>query len=260
MENSSGPMRGKGSGRSAALRSVTEGTGGHTAEISRAVRVLYEPGTVVELRAFSDKGSISGYFDDHRELAVQAAKLDDRGYQIYTTLNPVSPALLARAENRIKQRPKDATKDGDIVERRWLPIDLDPCRPSGISASEAEKQAAALRAAEIKGVLEALGVSDPLEADSGNGFHLLYRVDLPNDRESLDLIKGVLEALDFRFSDSAVSVDVSNSNASRIWKLYGTMARKGDSTEERPHRRSRLLEVPGTLGEATLSEVAACRW
>lgn len=252
-------MKGKGSGRSATLRSVTEGTGGHTAEISRAVQVLYEPGTVVELRAFTDRSTVSGYFDDHRELTIQAAKLDDRGYQVYATLNPVSPALLARAENRTRQRPKATTTDGDIVERRWLPVDLDPCRPSGISASEAEKQAAASRAAEIKGFLEALGGPDPLEADSGNGFHLLYRVDLPNDRESLELIKEVLEALNFRFSDNAVSVDVSNSNAARIWKLYGTTARKGDFTEERPHRKSRLLKVSGTLGEATLSEVAACR-
>ena len=39
-------------------------------------------------------------------------------------------------------------------------------------------------------------------------------------------------------------MDTTTCNASRIWKLYGTTARKGDDTKERPHRRSRLLNVP----------------
>ena len=30
----------------------------------------------------------------------------------------------------------------------------------------------------------------------------------------------------------------------RIWKLYGTVSRKGDSTADRPHRRSAVLEAP----------------
>jgi hypothetical protein len=87
--------------------------------------------------------------------------------------------------------------------------------------------------------------------DSGNGAHLLYRIDLPNNQESLELARGVLEALAFKFSDEAVSLDTGVHNAARIWKLYGTTARKGDDIEERPHRVSRLLKVP--------DEVEACR-
>ena len=33
-----------------------------------------------------------------------------------------------------------------------------------------------------------------------------------------------------------------NFNPARIWKLYGTLAAKGDPTPERPHRLSRLVE------------------
>ena len=57
-------------------------------------------------------------------------------------------------------------------------------------------------------------------------------------------MKAVLEAIAFKFSDEAVEVDTTTCNAARIWKLYGTTARKGDDTEERPHRVSRLLKVP----------------
>ena len=76
------------------------------------------------------------------------------------------------------------------------------------------------------------GWPEPVVGDSGNGAPLLYRVDLPNDPESSELVKGVLEALDFGFSDGAVEVDTAVANAARIWKPYGTTARKGDHTKK----------------------------
>jgi hypothetical protein len=214
-------------GRSTILRSLPEGLDGKTGEILRGVQILRQPGEVAEVRAFSGRGTISGYFDDYQELARRTAELDDRGYQTYMTLHPVFPDLLARSSNRLETRPKATTADGDVVKRIWLPIDLDPVRPSGISATEFEKQAATHRAEEIKGYLAEKGYPDPLEADSGNGAHLLYRVDLPSDAESLDLVKRVLSALDFVFSDNTVNVDTGVANTARIWKLYGTTARKG---------------------------------
>jgi hypothetical protein len=48
-------------------------------------------------------------------------------------------------------------------------------------------------------------------------------------------------------SDDQVSVDTGVYNAARIWKLYGTIACKGDNTPERPHRPARFIEVPETL-------------
>jgi len=84
----------------------------------------------------------------------------------------------------------------------------------------------------------------PILADSGNGAHLLYRIDLPNDQEALAFVTHALAELDRRYSDDVVKVDVTSANAARIWKAYGTVARKGDSIPGRPHRLSRILEVP----------------
>ena len=83
--------------------------------------------------------------------------------------------------------------------------------------------------------------------DSGNGGHLLYRIDLPNDSASRDLVKAVLEVLALKFNDAVVTVDTSVYNAARITKLYGTMVWKGDSTEDRPHRRSQMLRTPNAI-------------
>jgi hypothetical protein len=227
-----------------AERSLPEGPDENTGEIRWAIEVLFEPGDVVELRAFKERTTVSGYFDDHEELVEQAAKLDDRGFAVYVTINLVKPTLLARAHNRVKHHPKATTSDADITRRRWLPLDFDPVRPADLSSTEQEKKAALWRAREVRDYLTEQGWPESIVADSGNGAHLLYRVDLPNDQESLQLVKGVLEALAFKFSDDRVSVDTSTCNAARIWKLYGTTARKVDDTEKRPHRVSRLLEAP----------------
>ena len=57
-------------------------------------------------------------------------------------------------------------------------------------------------------------------------------------------MKAVLAALDARFSTERAKVDCANFNAGRIWKVYGTVSRKGDSTADRPHRRAAVLEAP----------------
>ena len=216
-------------------------------EIRRAVELL--DGGVVEVRALADGATHSGYFDDHTLLAeqVEALDADPAVAGIYVTLNDVNPALLARRANRIKMRlgRNDATTaDADIIRRRWFPVDIDPVRPSGVSSTD-EEHAAALTAAErIASYLAEQGFPAPIRADSGNGAHLLYRIDLPNDEAATALVKGCLTTLDALFSNEAVTVDTANHNAARIWKLYGTLSRKGDNTVERPHRRAKILAVP----------------
>ncbi len=118
-------------------------------------------------------------------------------------------------------------------------------RPAGISSIDAEHQAALVRAWACRLWLTAQGWPEPIFASSGNGAHLIYPIDLPNDADSADLVKRCLTALSALFSDDEVKLDISTSNASRIFKLYGTLACKGDSTRERPHRRAAILAVPG---------------
>ncbi len=239
------------------------------AAILEACQLLCEPGSVVELRALDAISAgwpmphtVAGYFRDWHRLAAAAAGQQARG--IYLTLNPVAEALLARAVNRLKdcRRSDPLTKDPDIVRRRWLPIDLDAVRPSGISATDAEHALALARAREVAAWLAGQGWPAPILADSGNGSHLLYRVDLPAVGREADLVRDALAALDHRFTDALVRVDAENHNPARIWKLYGTVACKGDATPDRPHRLSRILEAPAApavVDPALLAALAARR-
>ena len=218
-------------------------------EIQKALSLLFSEGAVVELRALGDGGVHSGYFTNFDKLTDQARILDafNDVHGVYVTLNEVNPALLSRRANRVKQRLSrtDATTaDADITRRRWLPIDLDPVRPSGVSATDAEHTAALERAEEIACWLTEQGFPAPILADSGNGAHLLYRIDLQNDGEATRLVKTCLTVLDVLFSDDTVHCDTANFNAGRIWKCYGTTACKGDNTPERPHRQARIVSAP----------------
>ena len=224
------------------------------AAIREALRVLMAPGQVTELRALDVRRrygapcTVSGYFDASHfdDLAAAAAGIE-AAKGIYIVMNPITPALLARASNRTKECGKSdsTTTDADITARRWLLIDLDPKRPAGISSSAGELEAAQQRAQTIREHLRTRAWPDPVLACSGNGWHLLYRVDLP--AADGGLVKRCLQAVADRFDDDAVTVDCGVFNPARIWKLYGTVAAKGDHTPERPHRLARIVDVPVAL-------------
>jgi len=220
-------------------------------QVATALALLFETGQVVELRALFCDATASGYYDDMAKLAADAEKIEGANAQgIYVTLNKANPALLSRRANRTTMRlgKKDVTTaDADIIRRRWFPVDIDAVRPSGISSTDAEHTAAITKAGRVAQYLTEEGWPAPVIADSGNGAHLLYRIDLPNDPKSLGLVKQGLEALALVFNDPSGTIDTANHNAARIWKLYGTVSRKGDSTNTRPHRRAKLLSVPDRL-------------
>jgi hypothetical protein len=230
--------------------------------IEQTARVLFPERTVTELRVIDTPrhGTVSGYFDDHTALVRAARQWSGKAPAVYATLNPCQPALLARAANRLKERARATTSDGDILRRVWFPLDFDPVRPAGVSSTEEEHAAALARAEACTTWLTSRGWPQPVVADSGNGGHLLYPIDLPNTEESRQLVQHGLDAIALFFTDHVVSLDVSVFNAARIWKLYGTMACKGDHLPERPHRLSTLLSVPQTrtcVTEEQLVDLAA---
>lgn len=221
------------------------------ARLAERYRALVAPGQVVELRALKvRRGSgrphtEAGFFDAGHlaEMARAALDLTDLARGVYFTLNPLNPEVLARRCNRTDWADEgELAKDKDVLARRWLLVDADPVRDPHVSATDVEKGRALDTARAVRAFLGGRGWPDPVLGDSGNGYHLLYRVDLPADDGGL--VKRALEALAARFDTECVTIDRSVHNPGRICKLPGTLARKGDSTDDRPHRRARLLEIP----------------
>lgn len=228
--------------------------------ISQYLALFIQPTQVTELRAFGDQ-IYAGWFDGAHlpEMARAAVELERKGTRgIYFLPNPVKPELLARSPNRISVAGKTTT-DADILARRWLLVDVDPVRPADTSASEAERQHAWQVASHVQSALGAAGFTCPIIGSSGNGWHLSYSVDCENVAQTRDQFRAILQGLDRRCSNQHARVDVKTYNAARIWKLYGTTSRKGDHSDERPHRLSWIVEdgeKPQAAHQAT--NTAAC--
>lgn len=175
-------------------------------------------------------------FATHDEAEGWAVDLDTNPAvrSVYVTMNSFDPVRIKGA----------AADDQSVTRREWLLVDVDPVRPKDFNSTDGELEAASTTADRIENWLGEAGWPEPVRALSGNGAHILYRIDLPNDERSLRLVAGALATLSERFSTDAVSVDTTVSNASRITKLYGTVTRKGIASAERPQRRSKISRIP----------------
>jgi len=202
---------------------------------------------------------VSGYYNDYRQLARDIEPFD-RKASIYITINPCKPELLTRSPNRLRFSAKATTSDDDILCDLWFPVDTDPVRPAGISSTDDELQMVLAKRDEVAEFLSSW--TETVKGMSGNGGHGLIRlVGYLNNHETRQAKQRLLHFLSDRFSDwevdgngkfklakrgrkilcqNGVSVDNTVFNMSRIWKLYGTLACKGNNTRRRPHRRSYL--------------------
>jgi len=204
----------------------------------RVYQLFFKLGEVVEIRGLGLAGKskawadyarkndvVSGYFDNADDFAFAAMALDKAGARgVYFSLNPCMPVLHARAKNRLVACPKATTTDANVKCLRWLPIDLDPARPSEISSNDSEVKAAEGVGREITAWFEGeLGFAKGIRGFSGNGYHILYRLpDLANNDENRSKVRNALRAIEAKFRNDRVLIDLSVTNPARIWKLYGT--------------------------------------
>lgn len=206
---------------------------------------------LTEVRIIGNNITASGYFKDVDTLLKNLKQYENRqGLNFYFVMNSVNEGCYSRQQrdcfieiNRNNKTP--TTSDKDIVKRNWLLLDIDCERPSGVSSTDTELQKAKDKANKVYRYLKNEGFEQPIIAYSGSGTHLLYRISL--DPSETQLVKDSLLALDMMFSDEEVKIDTSVFNASRITKLYGTMAVKGRNTKERPHRLSKIVNYPNEI-------------
>jgi hypothetical protein len=246
-------------------------------EVLAAINILFPAdhtglSPLVELRipkAKSGKGVIVGYFNDPAKIAAAICKYSGDVPAVYYTLNTPAPELAGAALNT-DASGRTSTSDNQITVRNWMLVDCDPIRvdeggcpleDQKCSSTNTEKAAAFEILRSVWTYLKEKGWSAPISADSGNGYHLLYNLGgMPNSDEVNNAIEDVLSHLARQFNTDAVKIDTTVSNASRITKAYGSIARKGIATADRPHRKSSLREVSLASGgkvPVTLAQLKA---
>lgn len=216
------------------------------AEVLRALSILIDPTQTFELRSLP-QGRSKVCRGQDLPAAVEAAWELSDGKGLYFCLNPVRHDLIGASSNK------------DVLSRRWILIDVDTQRSNKDSnATEAEKLAASkIVDALLDYLVGAKSWPHPLIVDSGNGWHLLFRIDLDNSKLSQQLVRDVLKTLADKFDTADVHVDKAVHNAARISKLPGSWARKGEHSDERPHRLSRIVWAPEAIEVVSAEQLKA---
>lgn len=220
------------------------------AEVRRALAALADRDGEVEVRSLRPNRSAVGFGSDLDGMTTAVLEGMAHANAVYLCLNPVS----------LDAPSCRSASDQHVTRRRWLFIDLDALRKDAKEncATDGEKDAARQAKDALRDYLTGKGWPLPVEVDSGNGYYLLYRVELPNDEDSRTLLRTLLHSLSERCGEGGgVKVDRAVHNASRIARLPGTWNRKGKSTTERPHRLCRLLVVPEALDLVTRAQLEA---
>lgn len=227
------------------------------ATIEQACSALHAPGDVVELFIAGYKAgggrrrNAVGFYNDYAQLAQDAVRIDNQQIpqNIYMSLNKLHEAALARSPNRLDMEGMTAAGNNDFILRRHLFVDVDTNTPSGTSATEGEILIAKGTARNIRDFFNGQGWPAPFIGFSGNGVHLVYRVDLPPDDVHTKIIRDIHAVLDEKFSVAGAKVDPVTWNMARLIRLYGTVARKGEEIGDRKHRLS-VLAKPRLFEEA----------
>jgi hypothetical protein len=202
--------------------------------------------------------TFAGWFDgEHlRDMARCALAITRRAAGVYFIPNPVASAIAGKRMNDIKNVPHGfaLTHDADILERRFLIVDVDPRRTDESNDQDRPTTARELVFARriardyVQPYLARRGYTAPVVMCSGNGIHLVYRYSSPLPvagwGRASDPIAAALADLAARFTCFGAAIDTNTFNPSRMLKVPGTFVRKGEATRTRPHRLAKLLTVP----------------
>lgn len=178
----------------------------------------------------------SGLFDDIEPLQKDIRQLSEYG-NLYTTLNRPT----ATATNELVKGKSITDADINIITR--LPFDFDPVRATGTASTDEQLQLARKSMQRFMRFLCVLGWPTPLIALSGNGYHLQYRTAMPADADTKKMLSILYKALRQDFGTELVDFDSTVRNPSRIFRLYGTINRKGN--DESLWRQSTCVIPPG---------------
>jgi len=182
-------------------------------------------------------GVLSGYFDNITDFKEKLEPIlinqKETKCNIYFTLQKVNEQCIGRAYNILKSQ-KNTTSDKDIISYNWIPIDIVPIRPSGVSSYEYQLKKSIEKRNNIMDYLLCQNENlDIITANSGNGTHILIKKDIVNNEQNTFYVKNFIQNIHKMFSDEKSNIDLTVYNPSRIWKLYGSYSIKGDEVNKK---------------------------
>ena len=107
----------------------------------RATFDIFKPDGVIEVRSMTGY-TFSGYFRDREKLISELARHDDKTW--YFVMNEINEGCYSREQNEriLSKKGLKTTGDNEITAIKWILIDADPKRTTGVSSTDEEKEKA----------------------------------------------------------------------------------------------------------------------
>ncbi|HXJ87786.1 MAG TPA: hypothetical protein VMS18_13275 [Candidatus Binatia bacterium] len=207
-----------------------------TGAIYNTLALLFEPGQVVGVSGIRLNDTMSKKFYTDLDLAaaiIERADASGNFKGIYISLQMLK-------EGRTSDKRKD------IASYVHLMIDFDRKTKNG-NASDEERRTIEAVMQEAKQWLSGILQTEPLLADTGNGFHLVFKLQpLAANEQAMSLLKECILAVKAKFERPGLNleIDASVSEPEQLTRCYGTWNRKYPETPARPHRQSKILSAP----------------
>lgn len=202
----------------------------------------------------------SGIYNDSGKAYDDLVAFKQAWSACYFTINETNLPVT----NSLKRKTKEVvcTSDSDVTHRKWVWIDIDPIRyeeglwvDSKRPSNSDELTFAESTARDIARFLSNRGFPEPILACSGNGYHLLWRCEsgYPTDDSSY---RRMLSEVALRFNSAKIDIDMTVDSPGQLCKTYGTLARKGESSESRKFRFSKIISVPEEISTVSVDLVS----
>jgi hypothetical protein len=198
-----------------------------------------------------------GFFNNFKDIKTSLPSITHAS-GIYYIFNQIAPECMAVSKNCFTKAKRGmATRDSDILTRKFILIDIDPNRRPQISSTDEQHKQAYAKAIDVGRYLKINDIEASGFMDSGNGMHIYISVDIPTKDDNL--VKDFLEHLAIKFDDDNISIDTVVHNPARLAKLIGTKACKGSDSPDlsMPHRMAKsiyLQEKPAKVPFSLVSK------
>lgn len=196
-----------------------------------------------------------GYAVDAGKAIIPALLLNRKGFNVYINLNPLvlSSDIKPLADKEIFFVPdavrREADKE-DVKHIKYFMVDINSVQVGGDDSfcdvdyhfERTEAEATAWRV--LRYLKNELGFTTCFMAYSGRGYNLIWKVDLPANQRSEELLKKCQLALAKKFNSDTVKINTKRCSRHELVRFFGSINVTNADTENHPWVNSHIVHAP----------------
>lgn len=228
--------------------------------MKEAINCLHEGDELMQLIAVDYKTGaklVAPMVDAGDEL-IYTSLINGRGFDIYMNLNPLkhgeglSVATEPYKFGMVSDDYREATAD-DVDYIKYFMVEVEPIEVEGddtnclVDAHFERVDAEAVAWYILRSLKEYAGFKTCFMGYDGKSYQLIWRVNLPANKASEDLLGKCLKALESQFSTDSARIRTDRNHALEWIRLYGNENFQTKQTKKHPVTCGHIVHAPMTM-------------